>query len=141
MHFEVCCPRYDLLTTKENARSVSNLCFHAAIAKYKPLLSYFIAQRLTAVVYHDFQGNVFPELLQNVDQQTRAWSMHDAASLIYPPASPAFLINVFPRKRIGRGESTAWTARSRFKLLKTKRRLLYLKTQFVPRSKHFSSQL
>ena len=25
--------------------------------------------------------------------------------------------------------------------LNTKRRLLYLKTQFVPRSKHFSSQL
>ena len=25
--------------------------------------------------------------------------------------------------------------------LKTKRRLLYLKTQFLPRSKHFSSQL
>jgi len=25
--------------------------------------------------------------------------------------------------------------------LKTKRKLLYLKTQFVPRSKHFSSQL
>jgi hypothetical protein len=28
-----------------------------------------------------------------------------------------------------------------FKLLKTKRRLLYLKTQSVPRSKHFSSRL
>ena len=28
-----------------------------------------------------------------------------------------------------------------FKPLKTKRRPLYLKTQFVPRSKHFSSQL
>ena len=27
----------------------------------------------------------------------------------------------------------------RIKLLNTKRRLLYLKTQFVPRSKHFSS--
>ena len=27
------------------------------------------------------------------------------------------------------------------KPLKTKRRLLYLKTQFVPRSKHFSSRL
>ena len=26
-------------------------------------------------------------------------------------------------------------------LLKTKRRLLYVKTQFVPRSKHFSSRL
>ena len=26
-------------------------------------------------------------------------------------------------------------------LLKTKRRLLYLKTQFVPRSKHFTSRL
>jgi len=28
-----------------------------------------------------------------------------------------------------------------FNLLKTKRRLLYLKTQSVPRCKHFSSQL
>jgi hypothetical protein len=28
-----------------------------------------------------------------------------------------------------------------FDLLKTKRRLLYLKIQFVPRSKHFSSRL
>ena len=30
---------------------------------------------------------------------------------------------------------------SAFNPLKTKRRLLYLKTQFVPRSKHFSSRL
>ena len=30
---------------------------------------------------------------------------------------------------------------TRFNPLKTKRRLLYLKTQFVPRSKHFSSRL
>ena len=30
---------------------------------------------------------------------------------------------------------------SNIKPLNTKRRLLYLKTQFVPRSKHFSSQL
>ena len=30
---------------------------------------------------------------------------------------------------------------SLFNLLNTKRRLLYLKTQFVPRSKHFSSRL
>ena len=28
-----------------------------------------------------------------------------------------------------------------FKQLETKRTLLYLKTQFVPRSKHFSSRL
>ena len=84
MPSEVYCPRYDLLTIEENGRSVSNLCFHADIAKYKPLLSYFIAQRLTAVVYHDFQGKVFPELLQNMDQQTRVhlWFIHDAASLI-----------------------------------------------------------
>ena len=32
-------------------------------------------------------------------------------------------------------------AQSNIKPLKTKRRLLYLKTQFVPRSKHFSSPL
>ena len=30
---------------------------------------------------------------------------------------------------------------ARLNPLKTKRRLLYLKTQFVPRSKHFSSRL
>ena len=31
--------------------------------------------------------------------------------------------------------------RTEFNPLNTKRRLLYLKTQFVPRSKHFSSRL
>ena len=35
----------------------------------------------------------------------------------------------------------AWYSTSHINPLKTKRRLLYLKTQFVPRSKHFSSQL
>ena len=36
-----------------------------------------------------------------------------------------------------------WTATVTvcFNPLKTKRRLLYLKTQFVPRSKHYSSRL
>jgi hypothetical protein len=140
MPSEACCPRYDLLTIKENAESVSILCFHVGIvAKYKPLLSHSIAQRLTAVVYHDFLGNVFPELLQIVDLKTRVhfWFMHDAGSLIYPLANRAFLINVFSRQWRGRGGSTAWTACSRFSLLKTKRRLLYLKTQFVPHCKHF----
>ena len=33
------------------------------------------------------------------------------------------------------------TSKSNINPLKTKRRLLYLKTQFVPRSKHFSSRL
>ena len=37
---------------------------------------------------------------------------------------------------------TAWNFQmDTIKLLKTKRRLLYLKTQFVPRGKHFSSRL
>ena len=35
----------------------------------------------------------------------------------------------------------AHSASSVINPLKTKRRLLYLKTQFVPRSKHFSSRL
>jgi len=34
-----------------------------------------------------------------------------------------------------------WTLYRLINHLKTKHRLLYLKTQFVPRSKHFSSQL
>jgi len=33
------------------------------------------------------------------------------------------------------------TEEVQFNLLKTKSRLLYLKTQFVPRCKHFSSRL
>ena len=36
---------------------------------------------------------------------------------------------------------TYWITQSMFNPLNTKRRLLYLKTQFVPRSKHFSSRL
>ena len=39
----------------------------------------------------------------------------------------------------GGGDTVATTAY--INPLKTKRRLLYLKTQFVPRSKHFSSRL
>ena len=93
MASEECCLPYDFLKIKENAQSVSSLCFQTGIAKYKPLLSYCIAQRLTAVVNHDFLGKVFPELLQNVDRQTRVylWFRHDAVSLIYPLASRAFL--------------------------------------------------
>ena len=91
--FEALVSSHDSLTIKENAQSVSSLCFQTGIAKYKPLLSYCIAQRLTAVVNHDFLGKVFPELLQNVDRQTRVylWFRHDAVSLIYPLASRAFL--------------------------------------------------
>ena len=131
------------VTTFWRLKKMSILCFYAASAKYKPLLSYFIAHRLTAVVYHDFLGNVFPELLQNVDLQTRVhlWFTHDVVSLIYPLGNRAFLINVFPRQWIGRGGSTAWTARSRFNPSRTKRRPRYLKTQSVPRCKHFSSRL
>ena len=39
------------------------------------------------------------------------------------------------------GYRTRSTHNIQFNPLKTKRRLLYLKTRFVPRSKHFSSQL
>ena len=37
------------------------------------------------------------------------------------------------------GSTVVWVRK--INPLKTKRRLLYLKTQFVPRSKHFSSRL
>ena len=38
-------------------------------------------------------------------------------------------------------QPTGYVMHQQFNPLKTKRRLLYLKTQFVPRSKHFSSRL
>jgi len=39
------------------------------------------------------------------------------------------------------GPTVSTTTVVTFNLLKTKRRLLYLKTQFLPRCKHFSSRL
>ena len=41
----------------------------------------------------------------------------------------------------GSGRAVIWFIHKMFNPLKTKRRLLYLKTQFVPRCKHFSSRL
>ena len=47
--------------------------------------------------------------------------------------------------RLRRVNSVKWWAKNQailyINLLNTKRRLLYLNTQFVPRSKHFSSRL
>ena len=50
--------------------------------------------------------------------------------------------NIFPFKAYCLSTEIALDlSKSRINPLNTKRRLLYLKTQFVPRSKHFSSQL
>jgi len=43
--------------------------------------------------------------------------------------------------RLESGISGTNTTLDNINPLKTKRRLLYLKTQFIPRSKHFSSRL
>ena len=48
---------------------------------------------------------------------------------------------IFPRLNIKVRLTSVRTHLIVFNPLKTKRRLLYLKTQFVPRSKHFSSRL
>ena len=47
---------------------------------------------------------------------------------------------LFPQRQSSRGVKLA-THFHTFNLLKTKHRRLYLKTQFVPRCKHFSSRL
>ena len=65
-------------------------------------------------------------------------------NILPPPSSPNFLhqilIHSFPSTQT-KGERVRVRINWEFNPLKTKRRPLYLKAQFVPRSKHFSSRL
>ena len=81
--------------------------------------------------------------LQTVDRHTgrNYWYLRARISTIYKEKGNSIFTNFF-----------SWGAKHVrnfrevinnifFNHVKTKRRLLYLKTQFVPRSKHFSSRL
>ena len=63
---------------------VSTLSFRVGIAAETPG-THFLPPRLTGAVYRDFLRNVLPELLQDVDLQTRIhlWFMHDGAPHIF----------------------------------------------------------
>jgi len=71
-----------------------------------------------------------PQTLQNVCAGMVVHSLtHWLPSVHFPHRWTSWMSSILKR------------CHSMFNLLKTKRRLLYLKTQFVPRSKHFSSWL
>jgi hypothetical protein len=82
---------------------VSILSFHAGTAEDRLLGLYFLSTRLTGDVYHDFLQNVLPELLQDVDLETRIqlWFMHDNAAPHFLLAVWEFLNNVFLEQLIG----------------------------------------
>jgi hypothetical protein len=56
-----------------NLFEVSSLSFHAGIAGDRLLGPYFLPQRLIGAVYHDGLRNVFPDLFEGVDLQTRIY--------------------------------------------------------------------
>jgi hypothetical protein len=96
---------------KENVQGV-HLSFHADIAGE----TYGIQLPSTTsdwAVYCDFLGNVLPELLQDVDLQTRIHLrfMHDGAPPNFLLAVWELLNNVFPS---GAMDRTRWTSSMAF---------------------------
>jgi hypothetical protein len=82
---------------KESEQSVHLVSFHTGIAGDRLLGPYFLPPHLTGAVYHDFLSNILPELLQDVDLQTRIhlWFMLDSDQAHFLLAVREFL-NVFP---------------------------------------------
>jgi len=81
---------------------VSTLSFHAGIAGDRLRGPYFIAPHLTEAVYQDFQRDFLPELLGDVDLQTRIHLcfMHDGFHPHFVLTVWEFL-NMFPMQWIG----------------------------------------
>ena len=74
---------------------MSTLIFHTSIVGGRLMEPYFLPPHLTGPVYHGFQWNVLPELLQDVNLQTKIylWLMSiDAPSYL---AVGGFLNNMF----------------------------------------------
>lgn len=94
----------------EKMFKVSTLSFHAGIAGDRIVETYFVSPDLTGVVYHSFLWNVLPQLLQNMNLQTRIhlWFVFNGA----PPHSWEFLNNVFLEQWIGWCRPSAWPAHS-----------------------------
>jgi hypothetical protein len=101
-------PFYGLLEIKENVQSFHTdfPCKHCRRQTYGIVLSFSL---LTGVVYQHFLRNVLPELLQEVDLQTRIhlWFMREGVPPHFILEFREFLKNVFPEQWIGRSGSRA----------------------------------
>jgi hypothetical protein len=88
---------------------VSTSSFHVGTSGDRLLEGYFLPPCLTIADYHDFQRKVLPELLQDVDLQTRInlWSVHDGAPPDFLFAFREFLNNVFLKQWTERGGQTS----------------------------------
>lgn len=75
-----------------------------------------LPERLNGPTYLHFLEHTLPELLEDVDLQTRGnmWYMHDGAPAHFSLEVRRFLSNRFPRRWIGRGQEAPinWPARS-----------------------------
>jgi hypothetical protein len=75
---------------------------HADIAGDSLLGPYFLPPHLPGTGYHYFLQNILPELLQDVDVQTRIhlWFMHYGTPPHFLLAVQEFLNNVFLEQRM-----------------------------------------
>jgi hypothetical protein len=91
------------MTIKEIFK-VPTSSFHTGMAGNRLLELCFLRPRVTAAVYQGFLSNVLPELLHDVDLQTRIHLlfMHGGAPV------REFVHNVLPEQWTGRGGPTAW---------------------------------
>ena len=102
------------------------------------LRAYFLWGHLKAEVYTN-ERRTLQKLKEHVREEIRAidkgllWAVMVISGHIYG--------NVMLAEENSEKDVIFQELRAYINPLKTKRRLLYLKTQFVPRSKHFSSRL
>ena len=77
---------------------------------------YFLQPRLTGAVYHYFPRNFLPELLKDVELQTRIhlWFVHDGAPPHFLLAVREFLNNVLPEQWMEGCWPRAWSALSSY---------------------------
>lgn len=75
---------------------------------------YIFRNALTGEVYHNFLRDELPELMEEVDLETRdsMWFMHDGAPPHFALNVRNYLDQQYPARWIGRGGPHAWPARS-----------------------------
>ena len=135
---------YVIFTVYTGYVSMSSFNKRNAWESYMNCSWHFTGKNYTATCVHT-KGSQYSHKNQNRISFLCLFLRWNSQNNHYSPAkvvsSSEYIIAAIGVKDNSPGMSCASFDNSKFNPLKKKRRLLYLKTQFVPRSKHFSSRL